>query len=381
MRVTHVVENLNRGGLERVVVDLIEQQRRNGHTCQVVCLFEPGKLAEEIQRLGVSLISCQKKSGLDWRAIRMMRRAIAGQNAEVVHSHNAVAHYHAVLASAFLGARRVNTRHGMGGNSLSWKREFLYRISMFFSDVAAVVCNAARENFVKHKILTNAKSITIYNGIPVDRFAVRNAKAKQKLLDETGWTDDSVVLGIVARLNPLKDHDMLLQAMAIIHAAEPAARLVLIGDGALRAELEACTAKLNLGHVVCFLGDRSDIADLLCGLDIFVLSSTTEGYSISLLEACAAALPIVATDVGGNREIVQNEHNGYLVPAKSPAQFAEATLRLIRAPQERIETGLRNRKFAEEGGSVRTMANRYDTVYQNNFDTALLTDTRRAGAV
>ncbi len=381
MRVTHVVENLNRGGLERVVVDLIEQQHRNGHACQVVCLFEPGKLADEIQRLDVSLISCQKKPGLDWRAIRTMRHAIAGQNADIIHSHNAVAHYHAVLASAFLGVRRVNTRHGMGGNSLSWKREFLYRLSMFFSAVAAVVCNAARDNFVKHKILSKAKSITIYNGIPIDRFPVRNAGAKRKLLDEIGWTQDSVVLGIVARLNPLKDHNMLLQAMAIVHAAAPTARLVLIGDGALRAELEACTTRLNLGTVVCFLGDRSDIANLLCGLDIFVLSSVTEGYSISLLEACAAALPIVATDVGGNKEIVQSERNGYLVAAKSPAQFAEAVLRLVRAPQERIEMGLLNRKFAEEGGSVRIMANRYDAVYQHNFDMASLADTHQARAI
>jgi glycosyltransferase involved in cell wall biosynthesis len=343
MRITHVVENLNRGGLERVVIDLIEQQQLMGHVCQVVCLFEPGRLAPEIQQLGVPLIACGKKTGFDIGALRKMRSAIIDHKAAVIHSHNAVAHYYSVLAAAFLGGRRINTRHGMANHPFSWKREILYRMSMVFSDVAAVVCDRARENFLKYRILPKSKAVTIYNGIPVDRFVMRNAVARKKLLGEAGWPEDSVVLGKVARLNPPKDHRMLLHAMALTHAAEPKARLVLIGDGPLRVELEALSQKLNLVDVVCFMGDRSDVASLLPGFDVFVMSSTTEGYSISLLEACASALPIVATDVGGNREIIADGLNGYLVPAKLPEQFAEAILRLVRAPAVRAEIGLRNR--------------------------------------
>lgn len=378
MRITHVVENLNRGGLERVVIDLIEQQQLMGHACQVVCLFEPGKLAPEIQRLGVPLIACEKKTGFDIIALRKMRSAIIDHKAAVIHSHNAVAHYYAVLAAAFLGGRRINTRHGMANHPFSWKREILYRMSMVFSDVAAVVCDRARENFLKYRILPKAKAVTIYNGIPVDRFVMRNAEARKKLLSATVWPEDSVVLGKVARLNPPKDHRMLLHSMALTHAAEPKARLVLIGDGPLRAELEALSQKLNLVDVVCFMGDRSDVASLLPGFDVFVMSSTTEGYSISLLEACASALPIVATDVGGNKEIIADGLNGYLVPAKLPEQFAEAVLRLIRAPAVRTEIGLRNRKFAEEVGSVRAMANRYEALYQNDFSMKI-SESHRAG--
>lgn len=379
MRISHIVENLNRGGLERVVIDLIEQQQLMGHDCQVVCLFEPGRLAPEIKQLGVPLTSCGKQSGVDIRALREMRAAIVGHQSSVVHSHNAMAHYYSVLATAFLGCRRINTRHGMANHPFSWKREALYRASMVFSDIAAVVCERARENFVKHRILPEAKAITIYNGIPVDRFVVRNIAARQKLLSETGWSDDVVVLGKVARLNPPKDHHMLISAMALIHAVEPKARLVLIGDGPLRAELEALAKKLNLESVVCFLGDRSDVKDLLPGFDIFAMSSTTEGYSISLLEACASALPIIATDVGGNREIIVDGRNGYLVPPKVPTQFAEAALRLIRAPIDRADIGLRNRKFAEEAGSIRAMANRYEPLYGGKFDTLTLREAHLAG--
>ena len=172
---------------------------------------------------------------------------------------------------------------------------------------------------------------------------------------------------------------MLISAMALIHASEPKARLVLIGDGPLRAELEALAKKLNLESVVCFLGDRSDVKDLLPGFDIFAMSSTTEGYSISLLEACASALPIIATDVGGNREIIVDGRNGYLVPPKVPTQFAEAALRLIRAPIDRADIGLRNRKFAEEAGSIRAMANRYEPLYGGKFDTLTLREAHLAG--
>jgi glycosyltransferase involved in cell wall biosynthesis len=366
MRIVHVVENLNRGGLERVVIDLIEQQQIRGHECSVICLFEPGRLAPEIEKLGVSLIACEKRAGFDMSALLKMRSAISAYGPEVVHTHNAVAHYYAVLAGLFLGGKRINTRHGMANHPFSWKREIIYRASMFFTDMAAVVCDRARENFLKYRILPRAKAVTIYNGIPVERFATRNAAARQKLLNEAGWPQAVVVLGKVARLNPPKDHNMLLQAMALIRAAQSNARLMLIGDGPLRGELELLSQKLNLTDVVCFLGDRSDVAQLLPGFDVFVMSSTTEGYSISLLEACACALPIVATDVGGNREIVVNGTNGYLVPAKSPGKFAEAALSLIRDTSARVEIGVRNRKYAEEIGSVKAMADRYDLLYHGD---------------
>ncbi len=368
MRVTHVVENLNRGGLERVVIDLIEQQKSMGYICQVVCLFEPGRLAFEIAELGVPLISCEKKAGFDRVAIRKMRSAIIHHQPAVVHTHNAMAHYYAVLATAFLACRRINTRHGMANHPFSWKREALYRLSMMFSDVAAVVCDRARVNFVKYRILPKTKAITVYNGIPVDRFVVRNPAARQQLLSESNWPDDVVILGKVARLNPPKDHDMLINAMALIHAEEPKARLILIGDGPLRAPLEALSHALNLEKIVCFLGDRSDVKDLLPGFDVFVMSSTTEGYSISLLEACASALPVIATDVGGNREIIVDGRNGYLVLPSQPTLFAEAALRLIRAPAKRDEIGSINRKFAEDVGSVQAMAKRYEMLYQPHFN-------------
>lgn len=364
MRITHVVENLNRGGLERVVIDLVERQQASGHDCQVVCLFEPGQLAPQVERLGIPLAACGKGSGLDLRALARMRAAVRAHRPEVLHTHNAMAHYYAVLATAFMRLRRVNTRHGLANVPYSRRREALYKAAMRFSDAGAVVCDKARDFFVGQGIIPEGKAVTVYNGIPVERFAPRNAAARARLLALAGWAEPCVVAGIVARLTVAKDHATLLQAMALAHAEAPQLRLVVVGDGPLRAALEARRAELGLGGEVRFLGDRSDVGELLAGLDVFVLSSITEGYSISLLEACAAALPVVATDVGGNGEIIRDGVNGLLVAPGAPRAFADAMVRLARDPALREQVAQRALRFAREQASVEAMAERYLALYR-----------------
>jgi len=228
-----------------------------------------------------------------------------------------------------------------------------------------VVCDKARNNFVRYRILEEGNARTVYNGIPVERFAPRNAIARRALLAETGWPADALVLGCVARLNPAKDHGTLLQSVALLRKQVPTVRLAIVGDGPLRAQLVDAARGLEVADVVWFSGDRGDVRDLLPGLDVFVLSSVTEGYSISLLEACASALPVVATDVGGNSEIIRDGINGYLVAARSPAELASALVRLATSEALRLEIGQRNRQFAEQQGSVVAMAERYDRLYRD----------------
>lgn len=363
MRITHVVENLNRGGLERVVIDLAEQQQAWGNAVQVICLFEAGQLAPQVERLGIPLVACRKRWGLDLRAIARMRAAIRAHRPDVLHSHNAMAHYYAVAASAFTGVRRINTRHGLANVPFSRKREALFRAAMPFTDASAVVCNKARDFFVGQGIIPRRKAVTVYNGIPVERFTAKNSHARERVLAAAGWRGPCVVAGIVARLTAPKDHATLLAAMAIARASVPQLRLVLVGDGPLRPALEKSCADLQIGEAVSFLGDRSDVSELLAGFDMFVLSSISEGYSISLLEACASALPVVATDVGGNPEIIRDGRNGILVPARSPEAFAAAMVRLATDPALREEIAQRNHRFAHEEASVRAMAERYRALY------------------
>jgi glycosyltransferase involved in cell wall biosynthesis len=364
LRVSHCVENLNRGGLERAVIDLIRAQVAAGHQCQVVCLYQRGLLADELADLGVAVHACGKRRGFDLRALLRARRHLKAHATEVLHTHNATAHYHAVWAAFGLGIRRViNTRHGMGALEVGSRREWLYRRALRGTHAVATVCEAARRELLRGGRLPAHKLVAVANGIRVERFRPADTETRARLAAQLGLAPGTRVIGTVGRLVPAKHHAALIDAFAALRArAEPCA-LVIIGDGELRGELEARIDRLALHDQVHLLGDRSDVADLLAGFDIFALSSLTEGYSIALLEACAAGLPIVATEVGGNAEIVHEGVNGKRVAAGSAESLTSALQALLQDPALRAAMGRQSRAWALAHGSYIAMAARYDALY------------------
>lgn len=365
MKISHFVENLNRGGLERTVIDLIRAQLQLGHECQVICLFEKGSLAAEVEELGVAVHACGKRRGMDVRALRQARHHLRAHGTKVLHTHNAAAHYHAVLAAFGLGIRRtVNTRHGMGALDLASRREWLFRRTLSLTDAVVTVCEAARHELLASRRLPAAKLVAIPNGIRVERFAPADDMARARLTHALGLSSETRLIGTVGRLAPAKHQVALIDALAAVQAAHPSSALVIVGDGPLRGELEARIRHHALEGRVFLLGDRSDVAQLLAGFSIFALPSLTEGYSIALLEACAAGLPIIASDVGGNREIVHEGQNGRLVAAGSVAQMTGALRDLLDDQGLCNRMGEAGRSWVSEQGSVSAMARRYDRVYQ-----------------
>jgi glycosyltransferase involved in cell wall biosynthesis len=376
VNITHFVETLNRGGLERVVIDLIRAQKEAGYRCQVICLFEVGSQAPELIELGVPVVSCDKRRGLDIRAILRARKFMRSHATEILHTHNAISHYYAVLASRGLPLRRVvNTRHGMGvtravaqrdSRSRSWRDnrlEWLYGKSMAFTDVVATVCEIAQHEFAQRPDIPSKKVVAVPNGIRVDTFQPTSGEARQRLRSVLGLPSGTRVLGFVGRLTWAKDHATLIRAFHRVQEQLPESALVLIGDGPLKAELTELAAAEGIADQVLFLGDRSDIHELLPGLDLFVMSSVTEGYSITLLEACAAGLPIVATKVGGNAEIVREGVNGHLVNEREPAGLADAIIALLADSERAKAMGQAGRDWVLDQGSFQTMARRYASIY------------------
>jgi glycosyltransferase involved in cell wall biosynthesis len=364
VNITHVVENLNRGGLERMVLDLVQRQQQQGHQCQVVCLYETGSLAHELDAAGIPVIACNKGRGIDLRALARARWAIDRHATDILHTHNAVAHYQAVLASCGLRMlRTLNTRHGMGAGQRTGRKEWLYRRSLARTDIVVTVCEAARRNGISRGMLPQDMTRVVPNGIAVERFRPASGPMRHQLLEMLGLPDDAFLIGNVGRLNWTKDQAGLIRAFRLIHAQHPSATLLLIGDGELRADLEQCATEEGVRHAVHFLGDRNDVRDLLQGLDLFVLSSASEGYSMALLEACAVALPIVATDVGGNGEIIYSGRTGQLVPPGDPDALAEAMLSLLDNPHRASTYGHAARAWVEKHGSLEAMAVRYERLY------------------
>lgn len=363
LNITHCVETLHRGGLEHVVLDLVERQQAQGHRCQVLCLFEGGLLVERFESLGVPVRVCHKKAGPDLAAVRRLRRHVRSHATDVLHTHNRTVHYYAVLAT--LGSRPhavVNTSHGMGAASARDRRERLFAFCASRTDRIVAVSEMVRER-MQQRGLPADKLAVAYNGIAADSYPGPSAPARARLRDELGLPADVRLLGTVGRLDRLKDPATLIRAFARLHVERSDTALLLIGDGALRPDLQVLVAELGLDGNVLLLGDRDDVPELLAGLDLFAMSSLSEGFSIALLEACASSLPVVATRVGGNPEIITDGSNGLLVPSADPVALARAMQTLLDDSERACRLGAAGRKWVVEHATLDAMTARYAEIY------------------
>ncbi len=364
MRVLHVVDSLDRGGLERVVCDLALEQHRRGHDVAVYCLHAPGTMAPTLQAEGVPVLCGHKRPGPDLRVMRELRSLMRGRNG-LIHSHSMMPNYYACGARVLAGLRItvVNTRHDMGSTRRNDRREKLYRLSLPLTRLAVMVSRGVMKRFVASGTVPERKARVVLNGIGTNCAqridAPRRAAARHALRVD----DDEFVIGCVGRLVELKNHRSAIRAMAQLTDTFPFVRLVLVGDGPLRASLGSLALELGLGESVRLLGEREDARDLLPGFDAFLMPSLTEGHSIALLEAAAAGLPIVATEVGGNPEIVRNEQTGLLIPADDDASLCKALHRLATDRSLAAALGANARAWILEHVSVLAMADGYDGVY------------------
>lgn len=381
MRIAHVVESLDIGGLEHVVVALAGAQRHRGHDVRVVCLWRRGALAERAEAAGVRVDCCDKRSGVDMRALGAMRGLLRDFRPDVLHTHNPMAHYYAVAAALGLGvARIVNTRHGMGSSNLAARTEKLYRLALFATDHAVSVCDAARRRFVAHGTMPAGKAVVVRNGIDLARFRARDAGSGALLRAALALPADTVLFGTVGRLNEAKQQSRLLHALRALLDEGQQAAVVIVGDGELRPALEQMTDALGLRERVRLLGARNDVPQLLAGMDVFVLPSRTEGYSLALVEASAAALPIIATDVGGNAEIVQDGQTGLVVPAGDDVRLVAAMTELGNDASRREILGRQARAWALREGSLEAMCDGYERLYASASGHVLGAGARGASA-
>lgn len=351
-RVALVVSHLRPGGKERFVVDLAAGLSGGPFEPVVVC-FEPGGALERgLVERGVRAVVVGKRRGNDLKLPFALARVFRRERVDVVHSNNWGALAESVVA-ARLGrvAVTVHTQHGLefgtGRSRLEAVRP-LHRLARRLSARAvhhiAAVSREVGEMVVRDWCVPSSKVSVIHNGVAVADSALddeRRAERRRRL----GLAPDDYVIGSVGVFRPVKDYPTLVRAMAEVAVRRRDARLVLVGDGPSRPEIEETIGRLGLEPVVRLLGMRADVPDLLPLFDLFVLCSLSEGISLSILEAMAAGLPIVATAVGGNPEIVE-AGTGVLVPPASPSAVARAILalgqdtairrRMGRCAQERV---------------------------------------------
>jgi len=208
--------------------------------------------------------------------------------------------------------------------------------------------------------VTGSRVDVIYNGVDFERFARADGKGVRA---ELGIPDDALMLTTVANLSPVKDHANVIAALAALHAEGLRPYLALAGDGPLRSDLEARVAAAGLEPYVCFMGRRQDVPDVLATSDLVICSSLTEGLPNALLEAGAAGKAVVATNVGGNPEVVEDGVTGLLVPPRDPAALADAVRALAASPERRERMGRAARARVRRNFSLEAMVRQYMDVF------------------
>jgi sugar transferase (PEP-CTERM/EpsH1 system associated) len=352
VQVVHVVTTLAIGGLEKVVFDLARCRTKDRFGIRVICLDSSGVLEPAFSEIGVSVEVIGTVGSVPSRVMKLARR-LRQLRPHVVHTHNPQAHLHGAWASRMANVPAVvHTRHGrqraeghvlpaLSRIATAWTSRFV----AVSEDAARIARDAER--------VPAAKLSVIHNGIDVEQFSADRVPRPQ-----SGGRAISV-----GRLDPIKDQGTLLRAVRLVVDRMPDFRLDMVGDGPSRPELEALRETLGLADHVLFHGYQEDVRPLLVAADVFLLSSISEGVSIALLEAMACGLPAVATDVGGNREVIVPGECGCLVPAGSPEALASGMLSVLAdaGSFERMRHAARRR--IEEQFNLRKVVAQYETVY------------------
>ncbi len=357
LRIVEFIDSLGTGGAEKMVACLSLRLREMGHEVHVVCLRDLDVMPVPARRFlesGVSLTELGKTDGFSPLAIWKLARFLKTHQINVLHAHNPlVTHYAAAAGKIARTPVVVSTIHGTSTLGMPRWAEKLFAFSCEGNDRIVLVCKQVEEVFQLRYARLRDRTAVIPNGIEADEL---------RGVHPSGAAGE-FVFGTVGRLAPVKDHMTLLAAFARVHNHCPSCRLEVLGYGELLEDLKRFSATLGLESAVKFRGWSLDIAGFLGGLDAFVLSSKSEGLSMSLLEAMAAGLPVVATAVGGTPEVVEGAGCGWLARPSDAASLAENMLRLMNTP-DRVERGERGRKAVLERYSIHSMAGQYEELFQ-----------------
>ena len=313
--VDHVVDSLEIGGAERLVLALATHQKADARRVRIHCLYARGPLAQAAESRGIDVVDYAGEPA--WSRVRRLREAFRRFRPAIVHCHNVAATIVAAPLARLVGpARVITTRHGLASAAGAWRREVRFWMAARACDRVVAVCDAAHRELARGPLAMRSRLTTILNG------------AEPAVLDGTScWPDvdsSEVVVVCVARLHPVKGHVTLLTAFARALAVAPQLRLWLVGDGPERRRLESLAASLDITRSVCFLGERPSAGGALVRARIFVLPSLTEGVPLALLEALAHGLLPVVTDAGGMREVIDRAGVGTVVSVGDAAALANA---------------------------------------------------------
>jgi sugar transferase (PEP-CTERM/EpsH1 system associated) len=369
--VAHIIYRLGTGGLENGLVNLINQTPPDKYRHAIICLKDATDFIHRIDRHDVAVHALHRREGQDVSIFLRLYSLLKRLRPVLVHTRNLAA-LECQLPAWLAGVKhRIHGEHGWDvfdpeGDSL--KYQWLRRL---YSPLVHLYIPLSRhiEDYLRDRIRVPAtKLVRICNGVDTNKF--HPAPEGKPPIQGCPFTHpNKVLIGTVGRMHGVKDQITLVKAFLIFLERWPEARetvrLILVGEGPLRVRAQQLLQEAGYGDLAWLPGERNDVAEILRGLDIFVLPSQAEGISNTILEAMATCLPVIATHVGGNPDLVADGVTGTLVPKQNPYCMAEGMAMYFENVHKRREHGLAARQRVEALFSLQRMVDQYLCVYDS----------------
>jgi glycosyltransferase involved in cell wall biosynthesis len=367
LHVVHAVLSLDVGGLERLVLGMIRESRKRGHDASVICIESPGALAAAAREAGAEVFSLDKPPGRRPEFKERGAELLARLSPDVLHTHQIGAAWYLGPSAVDLRIPVLHTEHGNHfGPSESWltrmRRVLLYRkVGRRVRRICCVSEEIADELF-GHWIAPPSKLTVVNNGVDFEAFV--DLPTVDEAREQLGIPFDARVVGTVGRLAELKRQDLLLRAAAELRDRFSNLWLLFVGDGPERNRLEQLARELGLAERCTFAGFQPHPEFALRAMDVFVLTSRSEGFPVSLLEAWAAGVPVVASRVGGIGDVVADQETGLLVEPDDPTGYRPAIDRLLADRRLAAAMAKSAKNALETRYSLTRMVQRYESEYR-----------------
>ena len=353
-------------GTERIILSLLTHLDRTKYDASLVTLWGPGDLCDAARELGYPALNLRMGERSKWAAWKEWRRFLNEFRPDVIQS--------LLIHSNLLGRLTVLFRHNiklLSGISTVYTYEGYGRLYAWLEwlthpldSLYVINSELGMQNVLDLISLPDRRLALVHNGIEITEHPPVDGPLRKQARDEFGWTDDHLVVGIVAQFRPAKKHDFLIQALTRLQDRFPSIRLLMIGEGEREKELKRLAQELGVNEKVIFAGYRSDARRLLAGMDVFALPSLVEGEPVSLMEAMDAGLPVVAAAAGGIPEIVSNNTGGILIEPNNLDALCDALARILSDSQQRKQMGAAGRERIHQLFSAQRMTEEFQNCYE-----------------
>ena len=375
--IAHVIYHLAVGGLENGLVNVINRIPEDRYRHVIISFHDYTDFRNRIKNPNVEVHVLHKHPGKDLRLYWKLWRLFQHLKPDIVHTRN-LATLESQLPALLAGVPyRIHGEHGRDIHDLDGTSRKYQLLRRLFRPLIHryIALSLDLKRYLQDRIgVPECKIFHICNGVDTERFTPASAQTRSVLPGDFSAAD-KVVLGTVGRMEAVKDQITLVNAFVRLVQEYPGGRerlrLVMVGDGALRGAAESILEQAGLEQIAWLPGERDDVPELLSAMDVFVLPSLAEGISNTILEAMASGLPVVATDVGGNYELVDQGTTGFLVPRADPVALAAAIRSYVDDPDLRRRHGENARKRCENEFSIETMVQRYRDIYDELLNTGM----------